>query len=101
YLSPEHRVRDALDLMARYRISGVPITDETGRLVGILTNRDLKFETDFEQPIANVMTKDNLITAPVGTTLEEAQQILHRHRIEKLPLVDEYFRLKGLITIKD
>lgn len=101
FLSPEHRVRDALDLMARYRISGVPITDETGRLVGILTNRDLKFETDFEQPIANVMTKENLVTAPVGTTLEEAKQILHRHRIEKLPLVDEDYRLKGLITIKD
>jgi len=101
YLSPQHRVRDALELMARYRISGVPITDETGRLVGILTNRDLKFETDHEQPIANVMTKENLITAPVGTTLEEAKQILHRHRIEKLPLVDENFRLKGLITIKD
>ncbi|MFO7311501.1 MAG: IMP dehydrogenase [Bacillota bacterium] len=101
YLHPQHRVRDALDLMARYRISGVPITDETGRLVGILTNRDLKFETDYDQPIANVMTKENLITAPVGTTLEEAKKILHRHRIEKLPLVDEHFRLKGLITIKD
>ncbi len=101
YLSPQHRVRDALDLMARYRVSGVPITDETGKLVGILTNRDLKFETDYEQPIANVMTKDNLVTAPVGTTLEEAKRILHKHRIEKLPLVDEQFRLKGLITIKD
>ena len=101
YLHPQHRVRDALDLMARYRISGVPITDEAGRLVGILTNRDLKFETDYDQPIANVMTKENLITAPVGTTLEEAKQVLHRHRIEKLPLVDENFRLKGLITIKD
>ncbi|MBO8142059.1 MAG: IMP dehydrogenase [Firmicutes bacterium] len=101
YLSPQHRVRDALEMMARYRISGVPITDETGRLVGILTNRDLVFETDYDQPIENVMTKENLITAPVGTTLEEAKHILHRHRIEKLPLVDEAFRLKGLITIKD
>ncbi len=101
YLSPQHQVRDALDLMARYRISGVPITDATGRLVGILTNRDLVFESDFEQPIANVMTKDNLVTAPVGTTLAEAQQILHKHRIEKLPLVDDDFKLRGLITIKD
>ncbi|REJ32065.1 MAG: IMP dehydrogenase [Bacillota bacterium] len=100
-LSPQHRVRDALDMMARYRISGVPITDETGRLVGILTNRDLVFETDFDQPIDNVMTKENLITAPVGTTLAEAQRILHKHRIEKLPLVDENFKLRGLITIKD
>src|SRR5690606_37950167 len=100
-LSPQHRVKDALELMARYKISGVPVTDETGRLVGIVTNRDLVFETDYEQPIANVMTKDNLITAPVGTTLVEAQRILHQHRIEKLPLVDEHFRLRGLITIKD
>lgn len=100
-LSPQHRVKDALELMARYKISGVPITDETGRLVGILTNRDLVFETDFDQPIANVMTKDNLVTAPVGTTLAEAQRILHKHRIEKLPLVDENFKLRGLITIKD
>lgn len=101
YLSPDHSVQDALDLMARYRISGVPITDADGKLVGILTNRDLVFEENFTQPIANVMTKDNLITAPVGTTLEEAKRILHQHRIEKLPLVDEQFRLKGLITIKD
>jgi len=100
-LSPQHRVKDALELMARYKISGVPVTDETGRLVGIVTNRDLVFETDYEQPIANVMTKDNLITAPVGTTLAEAQRILHQRRIEKLPLVDEHFRLRGLITIKD
>lgn len=101
FLSPQHRVRDALDLMARYRISGVPITDETGRLVGILTNRDLVFETDFEQPIDNVMTKHNLITGPVGTTLEQAKHILHKHRIEKLPLVDDEYKLQGLITIKD
>lgn len=101
FLSPEHSVQDALDLMARYRISGVPITNSEGRLVGILTNRDLVFEENFVQPIGNVMTKVNLVTAPVGTTLDEAKRILHKHRIEKLPLVDENYRLKGLITIKD
>ncbi|MEW6045749.1 MAG: IMP dehydrogenase [Bacillota bacterium] len=101
YLSPEHTLRDALAVMARYRISGVPITDPEGRLVGIITNRDLKFEEDLDQPIGRVMTRENLVTAPVGTSLEEAKRILHRHRIEKLPLVDAQFRLKGLITIKD
>ena len=100
FLSPENLVSDALELMARYRISGVPIT-RTGRLVGILTNRDLRFITDFNQPISNVMTSENLVTAPVGTTLEEAKSILARHRIEKLPLVDENYMLRGLITIKD
>ena len=100
YLSPAHLVSDAVELMRKYRISGVPIT-EKGKLVGILTNRDLRFETDFDQPIGNVMTKENLITAPVGTTLAEAQKILGIHRIEKLPLVDANFNLKGLITIKD
>ena len=100
YLSPENKVNDALDLMAKYRISGVPIT-KNGKLVGILTNRDLRFETNFDQPIKNVMTKDNLITAPVGTSLEEAQKILGKHRIEKLPIVDDNYNLKGLITIKD
>lgn len=100
YLSPEHMVTDALELMKKYKISGVPIT-ERGKLVGILTNRDLRFETNFNQPIKNVMTKENLITAPVGTTLEEAQKILGRHRIEKLPIVDKDYNLKGLITIKD
>lgn len=100
YLSPAHLVSDAVELMRKYRISGVPIT-EKGKLVGILTNRDLRFETDFDQPIGNVMTKENLITAPVGTTLTEAQKILGKHRIEKLPLVDANFNLKGLITIKD
>lgn len=100
FLSPEHLVSDAVALMARYRISGVPIT-ENDRLVGILTNRDLKFETDFDQPIGNVMTSKNLITAPVGTTLDEAKKILGAHRIEKLPIVDEHYNLKGLITIKD
>jgi len=101
FLSPHHRVKDALAIMERYRISGVPITDENQKLVGILTNRDLVFEENYDRPIHEVMTKDNLITAPVGTTLEEAKRILHEHRIEKLPLVDEEFRLKGLITIKD
>lgn len=101
YLHPENRVHEALEMMARYRISGVPIVNNEGRLVGILTNRDLVFEENFDQPIENVMTKENLVTAPVGTTLEEAKRILHAHRIEKLPLVDEEFRLKGLITIKD
>jgi IMP dehydrogenase len=100
HLSPHHLIKDALEIMARYHISGVPIT-EGGRLVGILTNRDLVFEEDVEQPIFDVMTKENLITAPVGTTLEEAKAILHKHRIEKLPLVDKNFMLKGLITIKD
>lgn len=100
FLSPTNKVSDALALMSRYKISGVPIT-EKGKLVGILTNRDLRFETDFEQPIGNVMTKDRLVTAPVGTTLAEAQKILGKYRIEKLPLVDDDFNLKGLITIKD
>ncbi len=100
FLSPDHKVRDAQELMSRYRISGVPIT-ENGKLVGILTNRDLRFETDFDQPIRNVMTKDNLVTAPVGTDLDTAKRILAKHRIEKLPIVDENFNLRGLITIKD
>lgn len=100
YLSPDRKVSDALELMKKYKISGVPIT-ENGKLVGILTNRDLRFETDFDQPISNVMTKDKLVTAPVGTTLEEAQKILGKHRIEKLPIVDKAGNLKGLITIKD
>jgi IMP dehydrogenase len=100
FLAPENSVREAMTLMERYRISGVPIT-ENGKLVGIITNRDIRFETDFDQPIANVMTKENLITAPVGTTIEKAKEILRRYKIEKLPLVDENFRLRGLITIKD
>ena len=100
FLSPEHKVTDALQLMRKYRISGVPITSGS-KLVGILTNRDLRFETDFDQPIGNVMTKENLVTAPVGTTLKEAQIILGKHRIEKLPIVDKDGNLKGLITIKD
>ncbi len=100
FLEPQNLVRDAVALMERYRISGVPIT-EGGKLVGILTNRDLRFETDFDQPIRNVMTKDNLVTAPVGTSLDAAQKILGKHRIEKLPIVDKNGFLKGLITIKD
>ncbi len=100
YLEPDCKVSDALELMKKYKISGVPIT-KSGKLVGILTNRDLRFETDFDQPIANVMTHEHLVTAPVGTTLEEAQKILGKHRIEKLPIVDAAGNLKGLITIKD
>ena len=100
FLEPQNLVRDAIALMERYRISGVPIT-RNGKLVGILTNRDLRFETNYDQPIENVMTKENLITAPVGTSLADAQNILGRHRIEKLPIVDKDGYLKGLITIKD
>jgi len=100
-LRPTDKVRDALAVMERYHISGVPITDEEGRLVGILTNRDLRFEDDLDQPVANLMTKENLITAPVGTTLDEAREILHKYKIEKLPVVDEHGILKGLITVKD
>jgi IMP dehydrogenase len=100
FLEPENMVREALNLMEKYRISGVPIVKE-GKLVGILTNRDLRFESNYDQPIYNIMTKDNLITAPVGTSLIEAQKILGKHRIEKLPIVDKDGYLKGLITIKD
>lgn len=100
FLSPDHTLRDADDLMAKYRISGVPICTDN-KLVGIITNRDLKFEEDMTQPIRDVMTTKNLITAPVGTTLQQAKEILRKHKIEKLPLVDENFSLKGLITIKD
>ncbi len=101
HLSPDHIIADAMELMERYRISGVPITNEKGKLVGILTNRDLRFETEFSRKISEVMTKENLITAPVGTDLMQAEQILKKHKIEKLPLVDEKGFLKGLITIKD
>ena len=100
YLSPDHYVYDADELMAKFRISGVPIV-KAGKLVGIITNRDLKFLKNYNMRIEEVMTKDNLITAPVGTTLEQAQEILCAHKVEKLPLVDEEGRLKGLITIKD
>src|SRR5207237_6933305 len=95
---PDATVADALELMARYRISGVAITDGGGRLVGILTNRDLRFGAQPEQPVSEVMTSANLVTAPVGTTLSEAEAILHRHRIEKLPVVDADGLLRGLIT---
>lgn len=101
YLSPDHYVTDADRLMGRYKISGVPICDENMRLVGIITNRDLRFLTDFNVPIKDVMTKDGLITAPVGTTLEQAQSLLSKYKIEKLPIVDNDYKLKGLITIKD
>ena len=100
FLSPDHYVYDANELMAKYKISGVPIC-ENRKLVGILTNRDLRFMTDYNVKIKEVMTKENLVTAPVGTTLEQAQEILRRHKIEKLPIVDDQFELKGLITIKD
>ncbi len=94
-------LRQAHTLMARFSISGVPIVEEDGRLVGIITNRDLQFETDLDRPIRDVMTSERMVTAPVGTTLDEAQKVLHRHRIEKLPVVDDQGRLKGLITVKD
>ena len=100
YLSPEHTLADAEELMGQYRISGVPITVE-GKLVGILTNRDTTFETDYSKKIDDVMTKENLVTAPENTTVEEAKEILKKHKIEKLPLVDKEGNLKGLITIKD
>ncbi len=103
-LSPSHRIYEALDLMKKYRISGVPITEDgskEGRLVGILTNRDLRFETNVTRSIAEVMTRENLITVPVGTTLDAAREILHQHKVEKLLVVDRDFRLKGLITVKD
>ena len=102
FLSPDHLVREADALMGKYRISGVPICAD-GKLVGIITNRDMRFmkQSDYDQPIRNVMTKDHLVTAPVGTSMEDAQEILRRHKIEKLPLVDETGALKGLITIKD
>jgi IMP dehydrogenase len=100
-LPPEAPVAEALELMATYRISGVPITDEEGRLVGILTNRDLRFEDDTTRSVAELMTGRDLVTVPVGTTLEEARAVLHRHKIEKLPVVDGEGRLKGLITVKD
>ena len=103
-LSPTNRIHEALDLMKKYRISGVPITQDgskEGRLVGILTNRDLRFETNLDRPISAIMTREPLFTVPVGTTLDAAREILHRHKVEKLLVVDDQFRLKGLITVKD
>ena len=99
-MSPDAKVSDALDVMRQFKISGVPIT-KNGKLVGILTNRDLRFETRFDIPISKVMTKENLITVAVGTTLEDAEKILHEHRVEKLLVVDDKYNLKGLITVKD
>ena len=100
-MSPDAKVSDALEVMKQYKISGVPITQKDGKLVGILTNRDLRFETRFDIPISKVMTQKNLITVPVGTTLEQAEEILHEHRVEKLLVVDDKYNLKGLITVKD
>jgi len=103
-LSPSNRIFEALDLMKKYRISGVPITadgSKEGRLVGILTNRDLRFETNLDRPISDIMTRDPLFTVPVGTTLEQAREFLHRHKVEKLLVVDDRYMLKGLITVKD
>jgi IMP dehydrogenase len=103
-LSPTNRIFEALELMKKYRISGVPITQDgskEGRLVGILTNRDLRFETNVDRPIADIMTREPLFTVPVGTTLDAARDILHRHKVEKLLVVDDQYRLKGLITVKD
>ena len=99
-IGPDQMIGDALEVMRRYKISGVPVT-RGKKLVGILTNRDLRFETRTDIPIGDVMTKDNLVTVPVGTTLEEAELILHKHRIEKLLVVDDQYNLKGLITVKD
>jgi IMP dehydrogenase len=99
-MSPDQKIHEAVEVMKRYKISGLPITSN-GKLVGILTNRDLRFETRLNINISELMTKENLITVPIGTTLEEAESILHRHRVEKLPVVDSKYRLKGLITVKD
>src|SRR6185369_4018228 len=103
-LSPKHKLSEALEMMKKYRISGVPITEDgskDGRLVGILTNRDLRFETKIDRAISDIMTKENLITVPVGTTLDRAREIFHRHKVEKLLVVDGDYRLRGLITVKD
>src|SRR5690606_36212101 len=103
-LSPRHRMFEALELMRQFRISGVPITDDgskEGRLVGILTNRDLRFETNVDRPIDDIMTKRDFVTVPVGTTLDDAREILHQAKVEKLLVVDADYRLKGLITVKD
>jgi len=100
-MTPDRKIREATAVMERYKISGVPVIADSGKLVGILTNRDLRFETRLDLPISEVMTKENLITVPVGTTLREAEGILQRHRVEKLLVVDDNYRLKGLITVKD
>src|SRR5690606_8277480 len=100
-IGPDEPLREALRLMDQYSISGVPVVQEDGRLVGILTSRDLRFETDMERPVRSVMTREELVTAPLGTSIGEAEGILQRHRIEKLPVVDEEGRLRGLINYKD
>ena len=100
-LGPDRPLREAAQLMRRFKISGVPIVDGAGRLIGIITNRDLQFEHNLDQPIREAMTRENLVTAPVGTSLDDAERILARHRIEKLPVVDDQGVLKGLITVKD
>ena len=100
-LSPAASLREAVALMSRFKISGVPVVDTTGRMVGIITNRDLQFETNLDRPLAEAMTRERLVTAPVGTTLDEAERILGKHRIEKLPVVDDAGVLRGLITVKD
>src|SRR5437762_14105755 len=100
-IRPDRPVREALQVMERFHISGVPVVDETGHLVGIITNRDLRFETRFDIPVSDVMTKQPLVTVPVGTTLEQAKTVLQEHRIEKLLVVDADKRIKGLITVKD
>jgi len=100
-LRPDDMLAEAVAMMERYHISGVPITDATGKLVGILTNRDLRFEDNLDRPISTLMTSENLVTVPVGTTLDEAREILHQHKVEKLPVVDDHGYLKGLITVKD
>nr|MBQ4319402.1 IMP dehydrogenase [Clostridia bacterium] len=101
FLSPDNYVYEAEELMAKYKISGVPICDENRKLVGIITNRDMRFLVDYNMPIKDVMTKEGLITAPRGTTLAQAQEILRQHKVEKLPIVDDDYKLIGLITIKD
>ena len=101
YLGPDNTLGEADALMGKFRISGVPIVDKAGKLIGIITNRDMKFEEDMTRPIRDVMTSEGLVTGREGTTLEEAKEILRRHKIEKLPIVDAKFHLKGLITIKD
>ena len=101
YLSAEHKIADAEAIMKKYKISGVPITDEDGKLVGIITNRDMRFETNMEKKIGDVMTKENLVTGKVGVSMDEALEEMKVHKIEKLPIVDDDFHLRGLITIKD
>src|SRR3954471_12146530 len=99
-MQPDQSIRAALQLMAHFKISGLPVTDAQGKLVGILTNRDLRWETELDKPISALMTKENLVTVPEGTTLEQAKALLHKHKIEKLLVVDAQGNLRGLITVK-